>query len=67
MLYQFQMIEIDDKGELLTKLHDKRDDFSFRIVIYGNIPSVPAYEVFISHLIHYARAIAVTTQTFCIR
>lgn len=53
-------LEIDGKGKLLTKLYDKRDDFSFRIVnfpfICGNIPSAPAYGVFISQLIRYARA-----------
>ena len=44
----------------MTKLYDKRDDFSFKIVnfpfICGNIPSTPAYGVFISQLIRYARA-----------
>ena len=48
--------EIDGKGELLTKL----DDFSFRIVICpficGNILLAPAYVVFISQLIRFARA-----------
>ena len=48
-------LEIDGKGKLLTKLYDKRDDFSFRIVnfpfICGNIPSAPAYGEFISQLI----------------
>ena len=45
--YLDQRLEIDGKGQLLTKLYDKRADFSFRIVnlpfIYGNIPSAPAY------------------------
>ena len=44
----------------MTKLYDERDDFSFRIVsftfIYGNIHLAPAYGVFISKLIRYARA-----------
>ena len=52
-------LEIDGKGKLLTKLYDKRDVFSFKIVnfpfICGNIPSAPAYGVFISQLIRYAR------------
>ena len=40
-------LKIDGKGKLLTKLYDKRDDFSFRMVnfpiICSNIPSAPAY------------------------
>ncbi len=44
----------------MTKLYDKRDDFSFQIFNFpflcGNIPSVPAYGVYISQLIPYARA-----------
>ena len=44
------------KGKLLTKL----DDFSFIIVnfpfICGNIPLAPAYGMFISKLIRYAKA-----------
>ena len=52
-------LEIDGKGKLLTKLFDKRDDFSFHIVnflfICGNISSASAYGVFISQLVRYAR------------
>ena len=48
------------KGTLSTKLYDKRDDFDFRIVnfpyISSNIPESPAYGVYISQLIRYARA-----------
>ena len=44
----------------MTKLYDKRDDFSSKIVnfpfICGNIHSAPAYGVFILQLIRYARA-----------
>ena len=47
-------------GTLSTKLYDKRDDFDFRIVnfpfICSNIPESPAYGVYISQLIRYARA-----------
>ena len=47
-------------GILSTKLYDKRDDFDFRIVnfpfISSNIPESPAYGVYISQLIRYARA-----------
>ena len=42
----------------MTKLHDKRDAFSFHIVNFpfmsSNIPSAPAYGVYASQLIHYA-------------
>ena len=54
------LLEIDEDGKLMTKLYDKRDDFSFQIVNFpflcGNIPSAPAYGVYISQLIRYARA-----------
>ena len=47
-------------GKLKTKLYDKRDDFNFPIVNFpflsSNIPESPAYGVFISQLIRYARA-----------
>ena len=41
-------------------LYDKRDDFSFEIVNYpwldSNIPSSPAYGVYISRLVAFGRA-----------
>ena len=47
-------------GILSTRLYDKRDDFDFRIVnfpfISSNILESPAYGVYISQLIRYARA-----------
>ena len=53
-------LEIDNQGRLCTKLYDKRDDFNFPIVNFpflcGNIPSAPAYGVFVSQLIRYSRA-----------
>ena len=53
-------ISIDQSGHLYTKLYDKRDDFNFPIVNFpfmdSNIPSSPAYGVYISQLIRYARA-----------
>lgn len=53
-------LEFDDKHQLFTKLYDKRDDFNFPIVnfpfISSNIPEAPAYGVFVSQLIRYARA-----------
>ena len=45
---------------LRTSLYDKRDDFNFHITnfpfVRSNFPSSPAYGVFISQLIRYARA-----------
>ena len=53
-------LEIDNEGRLKTKLYDKRDDFSFQIVNFpflcSNIPTAPAYGVYISQLIWYIRA-----------
>ena len=60
LIYLDLLLEIDKDGKLMTKLYDKRDDFSFQIVNFpflcGNIPSAPAYGVYISQLIRYARA-----------
>ena len=46
--------------KLTTRLYDKRDDFNFPIISFpflsSNIPSVPAYGVYISPLTRYARA-----------
>ena len=48
-----------DNGKLTTRLYDKRDDFNFPIVNFpflsSNIPSAPAYDVYVSQLIRYAR------------
>ena len=45
-------LEIDNEGRSRTKLYDKRDDINFPIVnfpfICSNIPSAPAYGVYIS-------------------
>ena len=53
-------LEIDSNGRLSTKLYDKRDDFNFTIINFpnltSNIPLSPAYGVYISQLIRYARA-----------
>jgi hypothetical protein len=52
-------LEFDDSGQLSTKIYDKRDDFNFKIInfpnMYSNIPASPAYGVYISQLIRYAR------------
>ena len=54
------LLSISDNGHLNTSLYDKRDDFNFNITNFpfmcSNIPSSPAYGVFISQLIRYARA-----------
>ena len=46
--------------QLRTSLYDKRDDFNFHITNFpflsSNIPSSPAYGVFVSQLVRYARA-----------
>ena len=53
-------LEIDENQKLFTQLFDKRDDFNFPIVNFpfmsSNIPASPAYGVFVSQLIRYARA-----------
>ena len=53
-------LEFDDSGQLSTKIYDKRDDFNFKIINFpnmcSNIPASPAYGVYISQLIRYARA-----------
>ena len=50
----------DVDGMLKSKLYDKRDDFNFHIVNYpfldSNIPKNPAYGVYVSRLVCFARA-----------
>ena len=54
------LLSIGRDGQLHTSIYDKRDDFNFHItnfpLLSSNIPSSPAYGVFISQLIRYARA-----------
>ena len=54
------LLSIGRDGQLHTSIYDKRDDFKFHITNFpflsSNIPSSPAYGVFISQLILYARA-----------
>ena len=54
------LLSIGRDGQLHTSICDKRDDFNFHITNFpflsSNIPSSPAYGVFISQLIRYARA-----------
>ena len=53
-------LEYDNQGKLHTRLYDKCDDFDFTIVNFphlsSNIPSSPAYGVYISQLVRYSRA-----------
>ena len=52
-------LEFDDSGQLSTTIYYKRDDFNFKIITFpnmcSNIPASPAYGVYISQLIRYAR------------
>ena len=54
------LLSIESDGQMSTSLYDKSDDFNFHITNFpflrSNIPSSPAYGVFISQLIRYARA-----------
>jgi hypothetical protein len=54
------LLNIDADGKLTTKLYDKRDDFNFTIVnfpyICSNTLLSPAYGVYISKLIRFARS-----------
>jgi hypothetical protein len=59
------LLNIDADGKLTTQLYDKRDDFSFTIVIFtlcSNIPLSPAYGVYISQLIRYTMACSTYDQ-----
>jgi hypothetical protein len=53
-------LEFDDSGQISTKIYNKRDDFNFKIINFpnmcSNIPASPAYGVYVSQLIRYARA-----------
>ena len=54
------LLSIRRDGQLRTSLYDKRDDLNFHITnvpfLSSNIPSSPAFGVFISQVIWYARA-----------
>ena len=54
------LLSIGRDGQLHTSIYDKRDDFNFHITNFpflsSNIPTSPAYGVFISQLIRYNRA-----------
>ena len=54
------LLSIGRNGKLHTSIYDKRDYFNFHIINFpflsSNIPTSPAYGVFISQLIRYVRA-----------
>ena len=64
------LLSIGRDGQLHTSIYDKRDDFNFHITNFpflsSNIPSSPAYGVFISQLIRYARACS-SYESFILR
>jgi hypothetical protein len=64
--YLDALLKLDTNGKLTTQLYDKRDDFNFSIVnfryLLSNIPPSPAYGVYISQLIRYARACSAYDQ-----
>ena len=53
-------LEFDDSGQLSTNFFVKWDNFNFKNINFpnmcSNIPASPAYSVYISQLIRYARA-----------
>ena len=57
-------------GQLHTSIYDERDDFNFHITNFPflscNIPASPAYGVFISQLLRYARACS-SNECFILR
>jgi hypothetical protein len=53
--YLDNLLNIDSNGRLTTSLYDKRDYFDFPFLC-SNIPLSPAYGVYVSELIRYARA-----------
>jgi hypothetical protein len=64
------LLKLDTNGKITTQLYNKRDDFNFSIVNFpylcSNIPASPAYSVYISQLIRYARACS-TYDQFLVR
>jgi hypothetical protein len=58
--FLYLYLKFDDSGQLSTQIYDKRDDFNFKTINFlnmcSNIPASPAYGVYISQLIRYARA-----------
>ena len=57
--YLYLLLSIRSDSKLHTSIYDKRDDINFYITNFpflsSNIPPSPAFEIFISQLIRYAR------------
>jgi hypothetical protein len=53
------LLELNTNSKIITHLYDKWDYFNFSIIsfpyLFSNIPALPAYGVYISQLIRYAR------------
>jgi hypothetical protein len=68
MLSMRNSLDFDDSGQISTKIYDKRDDFNFKIINFpnmcSNIPASPAYGIYISQLIRYARACSNYSDVF---
>ena len=64
------LLSIESDGQLRVSLYDKHDDYNFHITNFpflgSNIPSSPAYGVFVSQLIRYARACS-SNECFILR
>ena len=64
------LLSIESDGQLRTSLYDKRDDFNFNITNFpflsSDIPSSPAYGVFISQFMRYTRACS-SNECFILR
>jgi hypothetical protein len=64
------LLKLDSKVKITTQLYDKRIAYNFSIVNFpylcSNIPASPAYGVYISQLIRYARACS-TYDQFLVR
>jgi hypothetical protein len=60
------LLKLNTSDKLASQLCDKRDDFNFSIVNFpflcSNIPISPAYGVYISQLIRYAKACSTYDQ-----
>jgi hypothetical protein len=60
------ILKLDTNGKITTQLYDKWDDFNFSIVNFPYLCSTiqvsPAYCVYISQLIWYARAFSTYNQ-----
>ena len=61
--YLYLLFIQDKSNNITTKLYDKSDTFGFHIVNFpfmsSNIPSAPAYGVYASQLVRYARCSSV--------